>query len=112
LELDPAQAAFCTTLMLCRTADGSHWEPLHSGCALDPIGTIMAVADYQGRKAAMEGKRPPKVRDFLVAIVKALEVQRALVDEASPQHMGVGSTAIRFARVAATALATAQLGGS
>lgn len=112
LELDPAQAAFCTGLMLCRTADGSHWEALHSGCAPDPIAAILAVADYQGRKAAMEGKLPPKVRDVLGAILKALEVQRVLADEVAHQHMGVGAMTIRFARVAATAMATAQLGGS
>ena len=112
LELDPAQAAFCTGLMLCRTAGGSDWEALHSGCAADPIAAILAVADYQGRKAAMEGRSPAKVRDVLGAIVKALEVQRVLGDEAGSGQMGVGSTAIRFARVAATAMVTAQLGGS
>lgn len=112
LELDPAQAAFCTGLMFCRTAGGSHWETLHSGCAADPIGAILAVADYQGRKAAMEGKSPPRVRDILGAIVKALEIQRVLVDEAASEQMGVGTTTVRFARVTATALVTAQLGGS
>ncbi|HEX3845304.1 MAG TPA: MmgE/PrpD family protein, partial [Steroidobacteraceae bacterium] len=36
LELDPAQAAFCTSLMLCQTASGSHWQALQSRCAADP----------------------------------------------------------------------------
>jgi hypothetical protein len=85
---------------------------LHSGCAADPIGAILAVADYQGRKAAMEGKPPLKVRDVLGAIVKALEVQRVLADETANQLTRVGAMTIRFARVAATAMVTAQLGGS
>jgi 2-methylcitrate dehydratase len=95
LELDPAQAAFCTGLMLCRSPGGSHWAALHGERAADPLGAILAVADYQARKATMEGKPPPKVRDVLVAFVKALEIQGVLAAE-----------------VAATAIVTAQLGGA
>jgi 2-methylcitrate dehydratase PrpD len=97
LELDPAQAAFCTSLMLCRTASGSHWEALQSKRAADPIAAILAVADYRARKAMMEGKPPPKVRDVLGAIIKALEIQGVLMGSA---------------RIAATVIVTAQLGGA
>ena len=97
LELDPAQAAFCTGLMLCRAASGSQREALPSGRAADPIAAILAVADYQARKAIMEGKPPPKVRDVLGAIIKALEIQDGLMGSA---------------RIAATVIVTAQLGGA
>ena len=112
LELDPAQAAFCTGVMLCQTASGSHWQALQSRCAADPIGAILAVADYQARKAAMEGKPPLKVHDVLGAIIKALEIQVVLAAEGRYQQMGLMSAAIRSARVAATAIVTAQLGGA
>lgn len=112
LELDPAQAAFCTGLMLCWSPTGSHWAALHGGRAADPIGAILAVADYQGRKALMEGKPPPKVRDVLAAIAKALEVQGVLAAEGGRQQIGIGTATIRVARVAATAIVTAQLGGA
>jgi hypothetical protein len=98
LELDPAQAAFCTTLMLCRPA--SHGSRLRSGGA---FGALLAVADYQGRKAIMEGNSPPKVRDLLAAMIKAVEIEGVLAAE--------GAT-LRPARIAVTTVITAQLGGT
>jgi 2-methylcitrate dehydratase len=111
LELDPAQAAFCTGLMLCRAASGTHAEALLSGRAVDPVAAILAVADYVGRKAVMEGGSPPTVRAMLGAIIKVLEIQRALAREGACQQTGVGTATIRVARIAATAIVTAQLGG-
>jgi 2-methylcitrate dehydratase len=98
LELDPAQAAFCTTLMLCRQASPGNW--LTWGGA---FGALLAVADYQGRKAIMEGKPPPKVRDVLAAMIKAVEIEGVLAAD--------GAT-VRLARLAITAIVTAQLGGA
>lgn len=112
LELDPAQAAYCTGLMLCRSASGGHWAALHSGRAADPIGGILAVADYRSRKATMEGKPPPRVRDLLAAIAKALEIQSVLTFEGSPHEIAIETATIRISRVATTAVVTAQLGGT
>jgi 2-methylcitrate dehydratase len=98
LELDPSQAAFCTTLMLCGTA--SRDSGLSSGGA---FGALLAVADYQGRKAIMEGKSPPKVRDVLAAMIKTVEIEGVLA---------TGSATIRPARMAVTTVVTSQLGGA
>jgi 2-methylcitrate dehydratase len=103
LELDPAQAAFCTGLMLCRSASRSHWLTSRNGRAAAALGALLAVADYQGRKAIMEGKSPPKVRDLLAAMIKTMEIQGVLAD-----HGGT----IRLTRIAATTMVTAQLGGA
>jgi len=97
LELDPAQAAFCTTLMLGRVASPGNW--LRSGGA---IGALLAVADYQGRKAIMEGKPPPKVRDVLAGMIRTVEIEGVLATE---------DETVRPARIAVTAVAAAQLGG-
>jgi 2-methylcitrate dehydratase len=97
LELDPAQAAFCTTLMLCRAASHGTW--LRSGGA---FGALLAVADYQGRKAIMEGKSPPKVRDMLAAMIRTVEIEGVLA---------TGGATVRSARIAVTTVVTAQLGG-
>jgi len=110
LELDPAQAAYCNGLMLCRSAGGDHWQDLSGGRATDSFGAILAVADYQARRAAMEGKSPPKVRDLLAAIVKALQIQGTLAFEGGYQQTGPAT--LRLARVATTAVVTAQLGGT
>ena len=112
LELEPAQAAFCTGLMFCHSAGTEHGSAVRSGCAADPFGAILAAADYQARKAVMEGKSPPRVRDVLVAVVKTLEIQGVLASEGPAEHFGVGTAAIRLARVAAAAVASAQLGGN
>jgi 2-methylcitrate dehydratase len=103
LELDPAQAAFCAGLMLCRSASRSQWLTLRGGGAAEAFGALLVVADYRGRKAIMEGKSPPKVRDVLAAMIKAVEIEGVLAAE--------GAT-LRPARIATTTVVTAQLGGA
>jgi 2-methylcitrate dehydratase len=103
LELDPAQAAFCTGLMLCRPASRGSRPTLHGARAAGAFGALLAVADYRGRKAVMEGGSPPKVRDLLAAMVRTVEIQGVLAAEGA---------SIRLARIAATAVVTAQLGGT
>jgi len=113
LELDPAQAAFCTTLFVCRSRSRGDWLTLRGGRAGDSLGAILAVADYQGRKAIMEGKPPPKVRDALAAIVRSLEIQGVLACDDARQSVASGAATMRLARVAATtAVVAAQLGGA
>jgi len=112
LELDPAQAAFCTGLILCRSATGCQWLSSLGECVADPLAAILPVADYQARKATMEGKAPLKVRDVLAAIVKAVEIQGLLAFEGVNDTAIMGTAPIRFARAAAAAIATAQLGGT
>ena len=104
LELDPVQGAFCTGLMLCRAASRSGWLTLRDSRAIDTLGPLLAVADYQGRKAMMEGTPPPKVRDVLAAWIRTLGIQSAL----GPERAAF----IGFAPVATAAVVTAQLGGS
>ena len=109
LELDPAQAAFCNSLLLCKGAGGDPLPAASDGRAVDSFGAILAVADYQARRFTMEGKSPPKVRDVLVAVVKALQIQRTLALE---EYGGSAAAALRLVRVAATAVVAAQLGGT
>lgn len=110
LELDPAHAAFCATLTLCRPAGVSAWLSSLNGCAADCLGAILTVADYQARKAVMEGTAPVKVRDVLAAIVKVLEIQGVLTYGTTGKS-SVGDLSMRAARVAASAIVTARLGG-
>ncbi len=111
LELEPSQAAFCITLMLCHPADGDAGLTCSGARAADSLGAILAAADYQARKAVMEGRPPPKVRDVLVALLKALEIQGVLA-AAGENQQAAGAVPLRFARVATTAIVTAQLGGT
>lgn len=114
LELDPARAAFCNGLLFCHAGSdhrqADHWQALCSGHAADPLGAILAVADYRARKAMMEGTAPPKVREVLAAIVKALQIQSTLAFEGGCQD--TGNATLRIVRVAVAAVTAAQLGGS
>lgn len=112
LELDPAQAAFCMGVLFCQPAAADHSLALRSGRAADSFGAVLAAADYQARKAVMEGKSPSRVHDVLAAMVKTLEIQGVLATEGADDHAGIGTAAISLARVASTAMATAQLGGN
>jgi 2-methylcitrate dehydratase len=109
LELDPPQAAFCLGVMLCRSssADGELGQPY--GCAAASLAALLAAADYRARKALMEGNAPPTLRSVLAGAVKALAIQRALAPAGQPL---AGTAALDLARVAATAMITAQLGGT
>ena len=109
LELDPAQAAFCLGVMLCRSASAHGELDLPHGCAAASLAALLAAADYRARKAIMEGNTPPTVRSVLTGAVKALAIQRALAPAAQPL---AGTAALGLARVAATAMITAQLGGT
>jgi 2-methylcitrate dehydratase len=111
LELEPTQAAFCLGLMLYRPAESEdrlradHQRPAES------LAALLAAADYQARRAVMEGKPPSKVRDLLAAMLKALAIQGAL-DVLEDEHYGPSNERIRPARVAASAIVAAQLGGT
>jgi 2-methylcitrate dehydratase len=111
LELEPVQAAFCIGLLFSRRVSADHWLASVRAYAGDWLGAILAVADHQARKAAMEGRTPPRVRDLLAAIAKALEIQAVLasIEEEDP---AAGDERIRLARAAATAVVAAQLGGT
>lgn len=109
LELDPAQAAFCLGVMLCRSASADGELDLPHRCAAASLAALLAAADYRARKAIMEGNAPPTLRSVLAGAVKALAIQRALAPAGEPLP---GTAALGLARVAATAMITAQLGGT
>jgi 2-methylcitrate dehydratase len=112
LELEPVQAAFCIGLLFCRRVSADHWLASVRAYAGDWLGAILAVADHQARKAAMEGRTPPRVRDLLIAIVKALEIQAVLASIEEEEDPAAADESIRLARAAATAVVAAQLGGT
>lgn len=111
LELEPAQAAFCIGLMLGAAPEAEHRVEPRGPRLADALGALLAGADYQSRKAAMEGKAPPAVRDLLAAMLKALEIQSVLAAARGPRQRQ-GHESLRDTRVAVSAVVTAQLGGT
>jgi 2-methylcitrate dehydratase len=109
-ELDPVQAAFNIGAMIRWLDFNDTWLAAEWGHPSDNLGGILAVADYLARKAVMEGKTPPTVRDVLTGMIKAHEIQGILALENSFNRVGLDH--VILVRVASTAVVTAMLGGS
>src|ERR1700735_2371622 len=109
-QLDPVQAAFNIGTMIRWLDFNDTWLAAEWGHPSDNLGGILAVADYLARKAVMEGKAPPTVRDVLTGMIKAHEIQGVLALENSFNRVGLDH--VILVRVASTAVVTAMLGGS
>src|SRR5215831_16053989 len=88
-ELDPVQGAFNIGAMVRWLDFNDTWLAAEWGHPSDSLGGILAVADYLSRKAVMEGKAPPKVRDVLTGMIKAHEIQGVLALENSFNGVGL-----------------------
>jgi len=109
-ELDTVQAAFNIGAMIRWLDFNDTWLAAEWGHPSDNLGGILAVSDYLARKAIMEGKTPPKVRDVLTGMIKAHEIQGVLALENSFNRVGLDH--VILVRVASTAVVTAMLGGT
>src|ERR1700751_2373123 len=109
-QLDPVQAAFNIGAMIRWLDFNDTWLAAEWGHPSDNLGGILAVADYLARKAVMEGKTPPTVRDVLTGMIKAHEIQGGLALENSFNRVGLDH--VILVRVASTAVVTAMLGGT
>ena len=109
-ELDPVQAAFNIGAMIRWLDFNDTWLAAEWGHPSDNLGGILATADYLARKAVMEGRKPPAVRDVLSAMIKAHEIQGVLALENSFNRVGLDH--VILVRVASAAVVTAMLGGT
>ncbi len=121
-ELDPAQAAFNIGTIVRWLDFNDTWLAAEWGHPSDNLGAILAVADWLSRNQAAGtvpaafhsslGIRhsPFTVRDVLVAMVKAHEIQGVLALENSFNRVGLDH--VLLVRVASTAVVTAMLGGT
>jgi 2-methylcitrate dehydratase len=104
-ELDPIAAAFNIGAMIRWLDFNDTWLAAEWGHPSDNLGGILAVADYLSRS----GKRLI-VRDVLVGMIKAHEIQGVLALENSFNRVGLDH--VLLVRVASTAVVTAMLGGT
>ncbi|MCX6954516.1 MAG: bifunctional 2-methylcitrate dehydratase/aconitate hydratase [Verrucomicrobia bacterium] len=121
-ELDPVQAAFDIGTLVRWLDFNDTWLAAEWGHPSDNLGAILAVTDWLSRNqaagapvAAFQSKIEfPKskitVRDLLVAMVKAHEIQGVLALDNSFNRVGLDH--VLLVRVASTAVATALLGGT
>ncbi|QOH81043.1 bifunctional 2-methylcitrate dehydratase/aconitate hydratase [Plesiomonas shigelloides] len=108
-ELDPVTAAFNIGCMIRWLDYNDTWLAAEWGHPSDNLGAILAVADYLSRKAVAQGNAPLTLRDVLVAMVQAHEIQGVLALENSFNRVGLDH--VLLVRVASTAVVTRLLGG-
>ncbi len=123
-ELDPVQAAFNIGTIIRWLDFNDTWLAAEWGHPSDNLGAILATADWISRNkaagaklsafssqlSALDAKPAPTIRDILVAMIKAHEIQGILALENSFNRVGLDH--VLLVRIASTAVATALLGGS
>jgi 2-methylcitrate dehydratase len=105
-ELDPVQAAFNIGAMVRWLDFNDTWLAAEWGHPSDNLGGILAVADYLSRGS----EKPLTMRDVLLAMIQAHEVQGILALENSFNRVGLDH--VLLVRIASTAVVTRMLGGT
>ena len=108
-ELDPVRAAFNIGAMVRWLDFNDTWLAAEWGHPSDNLGGILAVADYLSRQAVARGQAPLTMRDVLIAMIKAHEVQGVIALENSFNRVGLDH--VLLVRIASTAVVTGMLGG-
>ncbi len=106
-QLDPVQAAFNIGAMIRWLDFNDTWLAAEWGHPSDNLGAILAVADWLARNAGT-GKKPPLMRDVLIAMIKAHEIQGVLALENSFNRVGLDHVVL--VKVASTAVVAQLLG--
>ncbi|MGN6666326.1 MAG: bifunctional 2-methylcitrate dehydratase/aconitate hydratase [Trinickia sp.] len=107
-QLDPVQAAFNLGAMIRWLDFNDTWLAAEWGHPSDNLGAILATADWLSRNAVSAGKTPLVMKDVLVAMVKAHEIQGVIALENSFNKVGLDH--VLLVKVASTAVVGAMLG--
>ncbi|HET7313225.1 bifunctional 2-methylcitrate dehydratase/aconitate hydratase [Salinisphaera sp.] len=109
-QLDPVAAAFNIGCMIRWLDFNDTWLAAEWGHPSDNLGGILAVADYVSRRNIAKGEAPLVLRDVLVAMIKAHEIQGVLALENSFNRVGLDH--VLLVRIATCAVVTRMLGGT
>jgi 2-methylcitrate dehydratase len=109
-ELDPVQAAFNIGAIVRWLDYNDTWLAAEWGHPSDNLGGILAVADYLSRKRIREGDEALTIRDVLIGLIQAYEIQGVLALENSFNRVGLDH--VILVRIASTGVVTRLLGGS
>src|SRR5450432_2112516 len=107
-QLDPVQAAFNIGAMIRWLDFNDTWLAAEWGHPSDNLGAILAVADWLARNAGAASQSPPLMRDVLIAMIKAHEIQGVLALENSFNRVGLDHVVL--VKVASTAVVAQMLG--
>ncbi|HIE97285.1 MAG TPA: bifunctional 2-methylcitrate dehydratase/aconitate hydratase [Planctomycetes bacterium] len=103
-ELDPVRAAWNIGAMIRWLDFNDTWLSAEWGHPSDNLGAILALADYQSRT----GARSLTMKDILVAMIKAHEIQGVIALENSFNRVGLDH--VMLVRIASAAVTAQMLG--
>jgi 2-methylcitrate dehydratase len=109
-QLDPINAAFNIGAMIRWLDFNDTWLAAEWGHPSDNLGGILAVADWLSRTRIAEGQSPLLMKDVLIAMVKAHEIQGVIALENSFNRVGLDH--VLLVKVASTAVIAKMLGAS
>src|SRR5210317_2272720 len=109
-QLDPINAAFNIGAMIRWLDFNDTWLAAEWGHPSDNLGGILAVADRLSRTRIAEGKTPLFMKDVLIGMVKAHEIQGVIALENSFNRVGLDHVVL--VKIASTAVVAKMLGAS
>ncbi|EDZ64719.1 2-methylcitrate dehydratase [beta proteobacterium KB13] len=109
-QLDPINAAFNIGAMIRWLDFNDTWLAAEWGHPSDNLGGILAVADWLSRTRIAEGQPPLLMKDVLIAMVKAHEIQGVIALENSFNRVGLDH--VLLVKVASTAVVAKMLGAT
>ena len=109
-ELDPVTATFSFGCMIRWLDENDTFTAAQGSHPSDNLAGILMLADHLSRKRVAEGKQPLVMRDVLVALVEAYEIQGCLAIENSFHKVGIDHPLLT--RIASAAVLTRMLGGT
>lgn len=107
-QLDPIQAAFNIGSIIRWLDFNDTWLAAEWGHPSDNLGGILATADWISREAVSKGKPPLLIKDVLLAMIKAHEIQGIIALENSFNKVGLDH--VILVKVASTAVVGHLLG--
>jgi len=107
-QLDPVQAAFNIGTMIRWLDFNDTWLAAEWGHPSDNLGGILATADWMSRTAVATGRAPLAMKDVLIAMIKAHEIQGVIALENSFNRVGLDHVVL--VKVASTAVVADMLG--
>ncbi len=107
-ELDPVRAAWNIGAMVRWLDYNDTWLAAEWGHPSDNLGAILALADYQSRLRMARGQPSLTMKEVIVAMIKAHEVQGVIALENSFNRVGLDH--VMLVRIASAAVAAQMLG--
>jgi 2-methylcitrate dehydratase len=107
-QLDPVQAAFNIGAMIRWLDFNDTWLAAEWGHPSDNLGGILATADWLSRAAIANGKKPLVMKDVLIAMIKAHEIQGCIALENSFNKVGLDH--VLLVKLASTAVVGQLMG--